>query len=221
MGEASGDLDDIVARINGAPGMVRAWEALSDIPLASTRAWVRKSVPILERIAEKADNYLPENVSNYYKKHRSNSDVTTYPSTSGTGIQYDALGHPDFTNHIKKIRRTDGSSLGRASYEPSGGITGNRNVDAQRANEWAQNNFHPDDFKFTSGSNTCRIKDPSSPLADSEGFVIHTWHHHQDGKTMMAVPVHIHSSTNAVHIGGVQAKETGIVGFFDSPIFPD
>jgi hypothetical protein len=38
---------------------------------------------------------------------------------------------------------------------------------------------------------------------------------------MMAVPTHIHSSSNASHIGGLQAKEEGIIGFFESPVYPN
>jgi hypothetical protein len=96
------------------------------------------------------------------------------------------------------------------------GITRDRTTDARKANEWAASNFHPDNFKYTAGSNECRIKDPNTGE-----MVTHTWHHHQDSKTMMAVSKDKHAPSNAPHIGGVQTKEESIIGFFSSPVFPN
>ena len=213
------DNTDALAKFESGVLDVEVWKKFASIG-GETRAWVRKSVALQNRI--KAKGFTDADVDrlkNYYNRHRSNGDVTTYPSTSSTGIHYDAFGHPDFTDFIKKIRKKDGTTLGRPVYEPSGGITGNRATDASRANAEMAANFHQDDIKYTLGSNECRIRDPSSPYAEPDGFVTCTWHHHQDGKTMMAVPKPVHSSTNATHIGGIQTKEEGIAGFFDSPIF--
>ncbi|MCB0668876.1 MAG: HNH endonuclease [Saprospiraceae bacterium] len=211
------DLPTIRSFLDEGVDRVRAWEKLASLGDTPARIWMRRQTQLLERMVAKKSQFPMENLKKYYNRHRSNGDINTYPGTSTTGQYYDEFGHPDFTQSVKKIRKSNGTDLGRASYEPQNGITGNRTTDAGNANVWASQNFHPDDFKYTPGSNECKIKDPTSLYADSEGFVTHTWQHHQDGKTMMAVPSHIHSSSNASHIGGVQAKEEGIIGFFDSP----
>jgi Fibronectin type III domain/A nuclease of the HNH/ENDO VII superfamily with conserved WHH len=191
---------------------VKVWEKF--IPMGPTKEWVRKSEAIQKRIKEKGFTLADvDKLKTYYDGHLSKADVKTYPNTSSTGQYYDDFGHPDFTKDVKKIRKLDGTQE-RPVYEPPAGITGDRTQDAKKANEWAKNNFHADDFKYDIGSNECRIKDPNTG-----NWVDHTWHHHQDGKTMMAVPKEIHRSANASHIGGVQAKNAGIIGFFESPIF--
>ncbi len=211
------DLDGFLKIFNGtSENAIRAWEKLFE--LTGTKAWVSKSEAVIKKLD--ADPAKIDGVKDYYSGHQSKADVTTYPSTSITGQYYDEFGHPDFTKDVKKIKRKNGTD-GRSAYEPTGGITGNRATDAKNANEWAASQFEADEFKYTSGSNECRIKDPSSPHAELDGYVICTWHHHQDGKTMMAVPKKIHGSSNASHIGGVQAKDAGIIGFFESPQFPN
>ncbi len=194
-----------------------AWKKLSE--LTGTKAWVSKSKALFTKLQDATDDKI-QKVKDYYSGHQSKADVTTYPSTSITGQYYDEFGHPDFTKDVKKIKRKNGTD-GRSAYEPTGGITGNRATDAKNANEWAASQFEADEFEFTLNSNECRIKDPSSPHANQNGWVTCTWHHHQDGKTMMAVPKEIHGASNASHIGGVQAKNAGIIGFFESPQFPN
>jgi hypothetical protein len=210
---------DALAKFDNGTLDFDVWKKFA-ILTGDTKVWVRKSVALQERIKAKGlTNEQIDRLKDYYSGHLSKSDVTTYPMTSpSTGQYYDEFGHPDFTKSVLEIRKKDGT-LGRPVYEPQGGITGDRAKDARLANEEMAANFDPDDFRYTPGSNTCRIKKPTSPYADSEGFVLHTWHHHQDGKTMMAVPKNIHDASNASHIGGVQVKNAGIIGFFDSPFF--
>ncbi|CAL2083522.1 protein of unknown function [Tenacibaculum sp. 190524A02b] len=50
----------------------------------------------------------------------------------------------------------------------------------------------------------------------------HTWHHHQDGKTLFPVPSDIHnvrSGTGFAHSGGATIISKGLQGLFDGPIF--
>lgn len=115
----------------------------------ATKAWISKSKAILERVNTKnlSDADI-EKLKEYYNRHRSNEDVTTYPMTSNTGQYYDALGHPDFTKAVKEIRKKDGT-LGRPVYEPSAGITGDRAKDARLANEEMVRRFNAEDFEYT------------------------------------------------------------------------
>lgn len=197
---------------------VKSWESLLDVG-DGTRKWVRTQVPILERMANKVDEYPNEKVANYYKRHNSNGDVKRYPGTSNNGQYYDKYGHPDFTQDVPIA--TNGK---RAIYKPIEGLDGPGTTDFTKANNWALKpvsegggGFDPSNFK--KNGTGCKIKDPNSPFKDSDGWVECTWHHHEDGKTLMPVPTVVHNRTNASHIGGVQAIIEGIAGFFDSPVF--
>ena len=43
----------------------------------------------------------------------------------------------------------------------------------------------------------------------------YTWHHHQDGKTLMPVLTSVHS--NVAHTGGAATIRRGLEGIFESP----
>ena len=43
----------------------------------------------------------------------------------------------------------------------------------------------------------------------------YTWHHHQDGKTLMLVKQEVHSAF--AHKGGSDLIQKGLKGLFDSP----
>jgi hypothetical protein len=139
--------------------------------------------------------------------------IRAYPGTSATGQYYDEFGFPDFTNDVPVM---DGGI--RAIYTPSGGIKGS-NTDLTDANKWALRPISDEGGGFVDGENFINL-DPKCKIKDKDGnWVECTWHHHQDGKTLMPVPSTIHARGNAAHIGGVQVKNEGIIGFFDSPKF--
>ncbi len=157
-------------------------------------------------------------VRDYYSRHLSKGDCKIYPCTSATGQYYDEFGHPDFIDHCPKLELKNpgpnGETQLNAAYKPTGGITKDRVKDARLANEEMAKRYKVTDFKYDPTKQECQIRNPTT-----NEFESYTWHHHQDGKTMMAVRKDIHSASNASHIGGLQAKEVGIEGFFDSPIF--
>jgi hypothetical protein len=185
---------------------------LSTIKDESSRAWVKKSSALHKKLANETEEKVNK-VRDYYAKHRSNSDCKIYPCMSSTGQYYDELGHPTLESSVPKINDISGNPR-HAAYQPSNGITGKRNEDALNANIEMKKRFG-DDFDYKPNSNICKIKVKNAQNQDE--WIECTWHHHQDGKTMMAVPTGIHNSSNAAHIGGVQAKEVGIIDFFDSP----
>jgi hypothetical protein len=47
--------------------------------------------------------------------------------------------------------------------------------------------------------------------------VTHTWHHHQDARTMYPVPSDLHNITN--HSGGKAVLSRGLEDVFDPPSF--
>lgn len=85
----------------------------------------------------------------------------------------------------------------------------------REANNWALN---PNGGNFIEGVDFKKI--PESPTqceifdAKKNKWVKCTWHHHEDGQTMIPVPTDIHARPNAPHIGGRQIINEGIQGFF-------
>jgi hypothetical protein len=192
--------------MDGKPELVDAWKKVSDFDSPSKK-WIRTQVPLLEKMI-KFPKDVQDRVVNYYKRHNSNSDVNTYPSTSSTGQKYDAFGHLDFTKDVPVT--VDGK---RAIYKPENGIKGS--ADLTEARTWALKpisegggGFNPSNFQKIPNSTKIKIKN-----ADGN-WIECTWHHHQDGKTLMPVPSSVHSRANAAHIGGVQVKNDEIIGFF-------
>jgi len=63
---------------------------------------------------------------------------------------------------------------------------------------------------------------PNSPFADADGWVDCVWHHHEDAKTMLPVPIQTHNKsfpTGSAHTGGatILKNNTDLIGFFNSP----
>ncbi|PAC26729.1 hypothetical protein BWI92_25075 [Flectobacillus sp. BAB-3569] len=213
--------DDAILGVLNQGKAFEAWKKLSEIT-GTTKAWISKSKAILERVNTKNLSDVDiEKLKNYYEDFSSASDVKTYPSRSANGIWYDDFGHPDFRDFVPV---TNGK---RAIFTPNPNgtkkLTG-KSSDMTNANNWA---LDPNgggyidgvNFEKTGSGTGCKIKQVGHPNADSDGWVTCTWHHHEDGLTMIPVPSAVHIRGNAAHIGGRQAINEGIVGFFDSPIF--
>jgi hypothetical protein len=139
--------------------------------------------------------------------------IRAYPGTSATGQYYDEFGFPDFTNDVPVM---DGGI--RAIYTPSGGIKGS-DSDLSDANDWAIKSRSEGGGGLINEVNFRRKGTQCEILNDKGNWVLCTWHHHQDGKTLMPVPSNVHNRTYAAHVGGVRVYAKDIVGFFDSPKF--
>jgi len=81
------------------------------------------------------------------------------------------------------------------------------------ANRWLINKYGGDNFKRVPGSTAVDIKDASG------NWVRHTWHHHQDGRSMFPMPSSIHNTTQGgfSHSGGATIIERGLQGLFSGP----
>ncbi len=119
----------------------------------------------------------------------------------GKNLHYDKTGMPDFVPHTPTV---NGSKIKYQSQSLNGSST-----DMTAANNWALNQYGANNFQKISGSTKCKIK-----IGDD--WIEHTWHHHQDGRTMFPVPSSLHSA--APHSGGASIIEKGLQDFFDSPI---
>ncbi|HIO96421.1 MAG TPA: hypothetical protein EYG71_00660 [Leucothrix sp.] len=52
--------------------------------------------------------------------------------------------------------------------------------------------------------------------------ISYTWHHHQDGKTMILIPSSFHNNvTGFRHTGGAKIISKGLQGLFDAPVSPN
>jgi hypothetical protein len=194
-------LKDAMDGVNGNPALVDSWKKLDDVGHS-----VRKNPDLLKKM-----NDLPpakqEKLKELYKNQKAPKDrkgqvdFTETKTIDGksVSVKYDKEGFPDFTPH----------SPGKEyAFKPSYDLTG-KGTDMTQANNWAVN-------KFGSGN----VKKLSGGKIEINGKT-HTWHHHQDGKTMFPVPSNIHNVTSGfLHSGGATIiTNYGLKDFFDSPIF--
>ncbi len=101
--------DDVLRMLDGNPGMVKAWEKLSG--LAGTKTWVKKSMPLLERMSGKSDDFM-DKVKQYYSTHQRPAN-TPDPPFVHQGTQFDEFGHPNFVPEIPNM-----SGQGKIKYKP-------------------------------------------------------------------------------------------------------
>jgi TANFOR domain-containing protein len=120
----------------------------------------------------------------------------------GKNLHYDKNGFPDFTLETPTVS-------GRKINFQSQSLTGN-SADMAAANEWALKEFGATNFQKVPNSTKCKIK-----IGDE--WIEHTWHHHQDGRSMFPVKSTLHGS--APHSGGAAVIERGLQDFFNSPLF--
>jgi len=118
-------------------------------------------------------------------------------------IKFDKNGFPDF----------DGFDLkgGYRFYSKQLSVTGNRSPDFKLANNYLLENFSSDDINIPNGN----IESGWFLKKENGKFEKYTWHHHQDGKTLIPVRQRIHNNTP--HTGGVAINEHGLKGSFSQP----
>jgi hypothetical protein len=129
---------------------------------------------------------------------------------NGYDVYYDKFGFPDFRQYSTPTTK------GKVVFKKQGKLNGD-GKDMTSANEWAKKNFSEDDF-IPLPNGTCKIRDPKT-----NEWIDHTWHHHQDAKTMFPVPSKIHNSIGggANHSGGTALikRELDGIDIFESPKF--
>ncbi|MBP9134788.1 MAG: HNH endonuclease [Saprospiraceae bacterium] len=185
-------------------GCVRAWEKLS--VLSGTREWTRQSIPLLEKMSGKSDEFM-DRVKQYYSTHQKPGG-TPNPPFNYQGIDFDELGHPDFFNsnacpgHEYCLKTPD------LQGHPIGGLPSDLKHDFNLANQ----------NLLSTGKEINVLHGSGSPILikiEGKWEGPFTWHHHQDGKTMIPVKQDVHNSFP--HTGGDSAIKKEIKGFFDSP----
>jgi len=192
---AGSELLEVLNKPNG----VKAWEGLVNRP-----EWVRKNIGLLERIAGKGDDYISR-VNNLYSpsvmKLPPNLKPPNSPPGIYNGIEFDNFGFPKFepfvsnNNHVVKIVMDGTNDDYIKAYNELKKIVGEGNIQFT-------NNFGSS-FKLKQNGEWSEQ--------------VYTWHHHQDGETMMPVLQEIHQSVQNYHTGGRSIINNNLKGLFNPP----
>lgn len=138
-------------------------------------------------------------------------------------IQYDEFGYPKLESHCPNGYNVTGDELAQGNHFSQGKLNlDGTNGDMTAANKWALEKFGSENFRPLSGGN-CEIK-------IDDNWIIHTWHHHQDGITIFPVPSGIHNTSSTIngvsnkgfpHSGGASLikEQPEVRGFFPPPSF--
>ena len=184
--------DDFYKKMVENRAFFEPYEALSI--LSDRKAWVRKNTDLLQRMLNKP-NYDRTVIANFFKGsiRRACKPLPCDFDTPGGTVEISDLGFPDFRPY----------SLGGNKYYYTENVQGNRTSDFTNANNW---------LKKQDG--VVNIDRNEVELTDGTKKTI-TWHHHEDGKTLMPVFSDVHDPLR--HAGGVSITKKELVGFFDSP----
>ncbi len=175
------------------PDAIRAWKVLSERP-----DWVRNNPELLKKISGKSDEYL-ENLNSLYQNFQLPSGFI--PPRNFNRINFNEFGFPDLRSF----------ALDRKFYFNQS-VQGNYTSDFRSATDWLKNQpgiLNVDDYNGTGSPINVQLEDGSWKKI--------TWHHHEDGITLMPVFTDIHNMLTGKHTGGVAISNRGLQGLFDSP----
>ena len=188
---------DLFDELANDHNLLEPWKALSG--LSDGKFWVRTNVDLLKRMRD-SPSYDPKDIANFYNKsiRRACKPLPCDFDTPGGTVHFNELGFPDLRMF----------SIGGPKYYFKDNVQGNHSTDFTNATNW---------LKEQSGIK--KVEGSGSPveveLQDGTKGQI-TWHHHEDGKTLMPVFSNVHTSALR-HTGGSSIVSNSLVGFFDSP----
>ena len=133
----------------------------------------------------------------------------------GRSVPISGREFPDFTDFT--ARTNSGSPLAKKFDGLKGNL--NRDFDSDIANTWLQNSGHLDDFEdvyFPNGNISSWVS-----LKKNGKWTKYTWHHHENGKTLMLVEQAVHNSLS--HTGGATLIANKVAERISnySKLFPD
>ncbi|GIJ92900.1 hypothetical protein CAPN002_01180 [Capnocytophaga stomatis] len=165
--------------------------------LANSPDWVKTNTELLEKLTDKSDDFIKK-VDDFYAitmKKQTPAGFDGGEKLYG-GIWFNKYGFPDF----EKMGQTLGKKYNFI------GANGNYTDDFTRARDWLKKQNGIEEIKD--------LRNGSPLLVKIEGkWKKITWHHHEDGKTLIPVFSEIHEKIK--HTGGVKTKEIEINNLFN------
>ncbi|WP_282089953.1 HNH endonuclease [Aquimarina algiphila] len=184
-------------------GLIDSWKTLYNVGHDS-----RLNITLLYKIS-RLNPELRKSVGDLYrylkapKGYTKRIDYSVSKTINGKTItvKYDNDGFPDFTPFIPRE-----DFLFRSNTLKGNG------TDMTAANRWIRNNVGDVNNIEPLPNGTIRING-----------VVHTWHHHQDGRSIFPIPSSIHNVggefNGFAHSGGAAIIKRGLQDLFDSPAF--
>ena len=189
----------LLKAMNEKPDLFDPWEKLSDAGHD-----VSKNVDLLKRIDD--GGFDPDKVGKFYEnmahpsgfKGKVNYTATKTVNGKSVSVKYDKNGFPEFEDF----------SPGANTHIKSNNLTGNYELDNAIANEGLIKELGAENVWVNPAGNGS----PVSIKVDGK-WKNYTWHHYQDGKTMIPVEQAVHNTFS--HSGGKQVIDSGLKGLFE------
>ena len=166
--------------------------------LVNSPDWIKNNDAFLAKLVGKSDDYIKK-VDDFYSTTMKNQTPAGFNGGNKMygGVWYNEFGFPDF----EKM----GQTLGKKYYFK--GAKGNYTTDFSEARDWLKK--QPgieaiDDYNGTGSPLNVKINGKWQKI---------TWHHHENGNTLIPVFTDIHSTSS--HSGGIKTIELGINDLFD------
>jgi hypothetical protein len=166
--------------------------------LVNSPDWIKNNDKFLAKLVGKSDDYIKK-VDNFYSTTMKTQTPAGFNGGNKMygGIWYNEFGFPDF----EKMEQT----LGKKYYFK--GAKGNYNTDFSEARDWLKKQSGIEAIDDYNGTGS-----PLNVKIDGKWQKI-TWHHHENGNTLIPVFTDIHSTSS--HAGGIKTIEIGINDLFE------
>ena len=170
------------------PHQLKAWKQLKE--LTPDVAWARQNVALLTKLSG-VDQATVTKVANFYKTFQCPSKFL--PPGTYNGIKYNAWGFPDFSEFYPAL--INGKNF---KYKPQEGLsTTSSGGSFTKATNWLKENYP----NVSGSGGNFKING-----------VEYTWHHLEDGETLVPVIKSLHKLWH--HTGGWSVIQKEIIGFF-------
>jgi hypothetical protein len=204
-------LKDAMDGVNGNPALVDSWKKLDDVGHN-----VRKNPDLLKKMndlspakQEKLKDLYKNQKAPKNRKGQVNFTETKTIDGKSVSVKYDKEGFPDFTPH------SPGKEYAFKSDDALKGHDPNLPPNVVRPDNAFANNSLTSKF----GEDNVVVLHPTgSPIKvkiDGKWEGPYTWHHHQDGQTMMLVNQKTHNTFK--HTGGNDVISKGLQEVFKPP----
>jgi hypothetical protein len=158
--------------------------------------WVKKNLNLHEKLKGKDDSFL-NRINDFYDPKNFKKVKDCIPPNICGGIPFDEFGFPKFPE----------SSFSNINHRVEILMDGT-DSDYLRAYSLLKDKLGAGNIEFTNPTGSSfKIK-----MSDGTWSEAYTWHHHQDGKSMIPVLQSVHQSV--IHTGGRAIVNKGLINLF-------